>query len=119
MWRVALKSSGSEEDILLQRPEIIAWILVHGIGLLVNVGGVYLALPLGGGEGPRAREVVRGLQHVVCITIHVSSLFVGTSVISNLDTSLIWTYALYQGLAFVLGIGVSNVYISYRESRLA
>jgi hypothetical protein len=102
---------------MLHRPEIIAWILVHGAGLLINIWGVLLIIPLAKGRGPRDREIVRGIQHVICITIHASSLFTGTVVIENLETSVVWTYALYQGLAFVVGIGFSNVYLSLKEAR--
>lgn len=97
------------------RPELVAWVLVHGTGLLLNLAGVLLAIPLGARPGfPTRVAVVRSLQHVGYACIHASSLVTGTAIIAALPPAQVWSYALLQGALFA-GLGGGNLYLTFRD----
>lgn len=98
----------------MDRLDLWAWVIVHTLGLAVNVLGVLLALPLGIGKGDKSPIIVRCLQHTCAALINFVSLFTGTAVIEFLDPGVVWSYAIFQGVLFTI-IGGGNFFLTLRE----
>jgi hypothetical protein len=95
------------------RPELIGWITVHGLGALVNGVAIWISIGRASREGDQTKAVLRGVIAVCALTIHLVSIFTGTTVIANLSPGQVWGYAILQGALF-LTIGISNAYLLRR-----
>ena len=92
------------------RIELVAWVLVHGLGMAVNLAGIITCINLASRPGNQAKSVLRGIIAVCALTIHSVSVFTGTSVVAELPTAQVWAYAILQGVLF-LTIGLINALI--------
>jgi predicted membrane channel-forming protein YqfA (hemolysin III family) len=98
------------------RPELVVWVLVHGLGFLVNMVSVVKSLNLASKEGSPAVPLTHGLVAVCAALIHAVSIVQGTEVISRLPPHEVWGYAIFQGTLF-LTIGASNLWLLKKEPR--
>lgn len=96
------------------RPELVVWVLVHGLGFLVNMVSVLRSLGLASGVKTPAVPLVHGLVAVCAALIHGVSVVQGTEVISRLPPHEVWGYAIFQGILF-LTIGLSNLWLLRKE----
>lgn len=96
------------------RPELVAWVIVHGTGVVVASLGIHTSISLAARPGRQLWPVLRGISSTCALLIHAASIFVGTAVIADLSPGYVWGYAIFQGGMFIT-ISSINTLASVRE----